>query len=222
MLVILIFIGGNTLLADIPKFDVITISFNSETYYFKMETRGQFTDNDLCYTSCYNHGVYTKTPLNIHEIIDNYLSSSPTITLYRAFHIIHLNKMRNRYNNEDFNLYLLKNKVKLKTEDLINKIEVTNAVHGNTYGYIYTNDLDTEDNNWINDYPIEKIFNLGDPEGMCTMEMFAIKGNLRPNQKWKIRWRLTLLLRNGKQKEFQEALSELHKKNIIMIGFCSC
>lgn len=116
-------------------------------------------------------------------------------------------------------IHLLDNVVKFHKDDIIGNFQIKKVTMGNSAGFIYSAGLNELDSIWINDYEIEKIFYLSDNE-MCSMEFFAIKGNLDDNEKKALKRKLEKILLN--YEEFGKVLDELYLQNIIMVGFCSC
>lgn len=100
------------------------------------------------------------------------------------------------------------------------KFDLISIKRANTMGFTYTQALNELDNYWLADYPIEELFSFG--YDICGMSMYGIKGNLQKEEKRQLKIRLERLLKDEGDAAFREELNELHKRNIIMIGFCAC
>jgi len=208
-----------TLKADIPKFDVITIEYQDSIYFLGFENKGQLLNNDLFYYN-YKNEIKSDVATEVENYLSRLASRSRNIVLYRKCERINLRKFE-RHSNGDSILYILKDEFKVKAEELTCKYEIRSAENGCTSGYAYTEELNSNDNFWIADYEIETLFNFSDNE-LCDMTLYGIKGNIRREEAAELKAQIKELFKNFKRSEFKSLLSELYKRNIIMIGFCSC
>ena len=199
-----------SLKADIPSFDVITISCNNETFYLLDESQGKLKPNDLNY---YNYkGEISE---RVQDVVERQLSYS-AIRVYRQLDVIDANQLF--HPEADIKkLYILRKDTILETTFLRDNYQIIKAENGNTYGYNWTAELNELDNYWLQDYPIESLFHIED--GMCNMTFYGIKDNLTPKEITALKVSVKTAM---KEEGFKELLSELYKRHIIMLGFCSC
>jgi len=203
--------------ADIPNFDVIEYKNNEKSIYLKTWSLGILMNNDLCYYSW--DGEYIS---EVSTFINDKILEGDSITIYTEIAIIDHTKISGMVDRDsDSILYHLKYPKRISIEDLNNEYQINSAFRGNTAGYAYSSDLKTADNTWINDYEIEKLFDLTDYE-LCSFSFYGIKNNLDKKEKAKIKSKLDSILKRHSLEAFESELSLLYKRNIIMIGFCSC
>lgn len=118
-------------------------------------------------------------------------------------------------------LYALQKQRELQDINYSENFELLSLTRGNTFGYIYSEDLKEDDNIWLEDYPIEKYFDLTNYE-ICEMSLYGIQGNYTNEEKEVLRKRLDKILKKYEADEFKKELRKLYKENILMIDFCSC
>jgi len=150
--------------------------------------------------------------------------------LYKELISIPKQKIFQNYNPEDTYyskhlFHLTGDTIELRRSNL-DSIDISKIHIGNEAGYDFPTELRKSDEDWILDYSLEKIANLDD--SYCQFELFAIKGNISKKEAKGIKAELTSLYKamhksnNYKGKKPHEYINELLKRNILMIGFCSC
>lgn len=211
-LFLVIFISSSK--ADIPTFDVITISYKDKLYYIQYETIGKLKKDDFNY-----YGHDDKIHANVNDRIEEMMNRS-SIDVFNRLEIINMAKLKGQ---RDWNskLYILKEKLTLKCKEIRKHYKIVDAVNANTYGYIWTKELSDLDNYWLRDYDIEVLFHQEDYE-MCGMTFYGIKDNITESEKRKLKLLIDSLLKKYDHVNFNKILSNLYKRNIIMIGHCSC
>jgi hypothetical protein len=211
-----LFLISGILKADIPIFDVVTISVDDKVYYIQYETRGLLKEGKLEYYSY--KGEFLGT---VAEHVDHFLRF-PETELFLNLDVINSEKFSDFTEpDSEKKLFFLKNIVVIPSKEILGNYEIISAVNGNTFGYICSQDLNELDNYWIKDYPIKLLFTFSDYE-ICDMALYGIEGNLSNKDVQIIKERIDKELKSQNQEEFKKILSELYKRNIIMIGFCSC
>lgn len=202
--------------ADVPRFDVIEFSNGSESLYIRTWSSGTLKNHDLCYYKW--NGEYID---EVEHAIEK-LFQQDSIEVFDELVKIDLYKFDKRYGGcQDSVLYILNGLQKRPVDNLKNSYSIVDAFNANTGGFCYTEELTNNDNIWLNDYPMEALFNLTDYE-LCNMVLYAIKNNVSKERKNKLRIELDSFLKVHDRKSYQKRLSELYKENIIMVGFCSC
>jgi hypothetical protein len=211
-----LFLISGILKADIPLFDVVTISVDDKVYYIQYETRGVLLEGKLEYYSY--KGEFAGT---VKEHVDNFLRF-PETEVFLNLDVINSEKFSD-FTEPDSNkkLFFLKNSVVIPSKEILGNYKIISAVNGNTFGYICSQELNELDNYWIKDYPIKLLFTFSDYE-ICDMALYGIEGNLNDKDVQIIKERIDKVLKLQNQEGFDKILSELYKRNIIMIGFCSC
>ena len=218
LIIISIFISIflNIAYADVGSFDIIKIEINKIEYYLSIYSTGTLQNHDLCYYSW--DGEYKN---EVEVILKKSFKRQDSIELFKELHIINIEKLLDFPDDLNKNLFILKKSVKMSKEYIFNNLRVLDAFNGSTYGMTYTPELQNNDNIWINDYPIEKLFNITDYE-LCSMSVYCIKGNISKQESNRIRSVLDSFLKKYERKKFKKELKRLYKKHIFMIGFCSC
>ena len=214
----ILFLTTLQLRADIGRFDVIKMTNNENTVYLKLWSPGVLKNHALCYYS--NDGTY----LNEVEFYLSRVKKSrkDSVQVYQDLTILDMRYLDERQKEgRDTFLYILKNPVNISYSQFQAEYSIADAFNGNIGGFIYTEHISNSDNYWIKNYTIEEYFSLSDDE-ICFMTIYGIKGNLSLKQKASLREKLKSFLKRPSRKLFFEELSYLYKKNIIMIGICSC
>jgi len=204
--------------ADIPVSDIVTISVNDEIYYYAYENRGRLNEAELIY---YDYQKPDSIRFNVAELVKELLAQHKSIEVYTKLDVINLEKFK----DHEERLFILKDQKTILVADIINEMEIIAAVHGNTAGYTYTEELNELDNIWIEDYPIEELFSFGNYDD-CNRTLYGIEGNYTKEEKIELKKKIESFFEVGRgiqdYQGFQKFLSALYQENIIMIGFCSC
>ena len=203
---------------DIGHFDIFTISLDGEVYYVPFESPALLKD-DLCYY--YNEDEFF---INASEFIDDILKRHESVRAFRAIDIIDLINVRKIsqlggwiYEEQ---LHKLSKETILITKIIVRKYEFIDAIRGNTYGYQYTKELNENDNYWLTEYELEYYFDINSDDEVCNFGFFGIKGNLDREEITVIENKIKKL--HEARKPIEPFLSKLYKRNIIMLGACSC
>lgn len=214
--VIILLFSFHPLFADVGSFDIIEFTKDSESYYLRFWSMGNFINNDLIYYGW--NGDNTK---KASDLIFDFAERSDSITIYASLTKLDLSKFYPQSIKQNNMLFIFQNEIKIHTCDLQENYEISKAYRGNEAGYTYSPGLSNKDNIWIKDYEIEKLFDFRDYE-LCGMSLFGIKNNLSVLEKDNLRFEIDELLKEYRYPEFKSLLKSLLKKNIIMIGHCSC
>lgn len=202
------------LIADVPKFDIIQFKIGTTIYYMRYFSEMKLHNNDLCY---YNYkDDYVK---EVRDFVDHILSNKDWYKIYKTLVIIEKKKLK-VYDGDENVLYVLKDEINLDPQYIKSNYLLLQAFVGNYGGTIFTEDLTNNDNIWIRNNSIEKLFTFNDLE-ICTMALFAIKGSVSKEGIKQIKARIENALRNSKE-AFQKELKLLYQQQIVMIGNCSC
>lgn len=213
--------------ADIPSFDVASFKYNGELYYGVYFPYSNLNTDTQSYAQSYYRDSCSASDLfkqlfqmgNI-EVFKHQVAI-PTEKLYS----------NDYYNFEGEFLYYHYNKIENIDFDSTLVSEIY-ARKGNTGGYTFTPTLSILDAHWINDYPLQNILKFSDGE-ICDMDLFAIEGNLSTNEIRVIQNRIVNAVNRRKHSSkdyynytnnetLDDIIKELHKRYIIMVGFCSC
>ncbi|MCC7444297.1 MAG: hypothetical protein IT263_05625 [Saprospiraceae bacterium] len=223
---ILFLIPPILLFGDIPHYDIIEVEYKNKKYFVHgyFNEGGVLKNRDLCY---YDHnGEYIGEVRDFVLRIGNYTDS---ITLYTSKENINVTKLScyeennlTEPDNIDNILKILNNGVRVSFKDFENNFKLLDAYHGNTGGFTYTPELKESDNAWINNNSIETLFCLNGQD-ICHYGFFTIKGTLNKKEKQKLESEMKHLIRTSEADiKFWKKISELYKRKIIMMGFCSC
>ena len=209
-----------TLCADIGSFDVFTIEMNGEEYYFPFASVGILKDNDLCY---YDYsGAYEQEVVDF--LVDKF-SQGFQIYLYRKLDVVDISPIAEILSSSEPLLYKLTDRIEVDGDSLVGAFEVTSAVHGNTVGMIFSEDLSENDNFWLQQVEIELLFSVGsvDLGGECGMDFFGIKNSMSLKEIEELKVEMNVIVTGDNYWEtFSEKLHELYTRQIIMFGTCSC
>jgi hypothetical protein len=209
---------------DTPITDIIEVLYKNKKYYVAetfME-RGVLKNHDLCYYD-YN-GEYIG---EVYDIVNMCIKEDDSIALYATIERINIAKL-NCYSDDSSPDYF--DNVLKKFDDGItisgkkfkNNFKLLDAYHGNIGLYRFTEGLKESDNIWIDNNKIENLFCLRD-QAICTYGFFAIRGRLNSAEKNKLKKELVHLLSSEEfYDKFLIKVEELYKKQIIMVGHCSC
>ncbi len=225
ILTILFTLFSLTLLADIPRVDIMEVEYQGKKYY-KWEFISHLSFTKGCVFDrhsgeyLYEEAEYFRGRHNGNEL-----------KLFKEMVSIPKSKILSHYDptdeyNSEYLIQLVGDPIKLKEEQL-DSLAITKIIVGNTAGYTYSPGLSKLDESWILDYDLEKIVKLNDGE-LCDLELYSIKGNISKEEKQGIKREIrslykAILSNNGYDgKTPDEYFNELLKRNILMIGFCSC
>lgn len=211
---------------DVPHYDIIEVEYNNDKYFVEgyFNEGGVLKNHDLCY---YDYkGEYLGEVKDFVLRIGKYTDS---LTLYSSKENINVTKLScyegnnlTQPDNIDNILKILNNGMRISFKDFEENFKLLDAYHGNTGGFTFTPELKESDNIWINDHPIENLFCL-DGQDICNYGFFTIKGTVNKKDKQKLEAEIKYLInRNEADIKFWKRVSELYKRKIILIGFCSC
>ena len=211
--------------ADIPRVDVMEVSYKGKKYY-KWSFVAHLKFEEGCVYDKQN-GDY------LYEEVEYFSNryKGDKLKFYRDLVSIRKSKIKSQYANMDNStsnnlIQLVGTQIELTGKQL-DSIAIIKIHLGNTAGYTYSPSLSKKDENWIQDYDLEKIAGFNDGE-LCDLELFSIKGNISKKEalgiKNEIRSLYDEILSNNeyKGKTPDQYFDELLKRNILMIGFCSC
>lgn len=139
MLIIVFLISIGTTNADGETYDIIEVEFNGSTYYF-----GQ---SEFC--------AYYGTSIS-SKIYDYFVFRQEVDSVVLYTKLIKINTSKLGFGERS--ILILKNKVKVSKVDFIGDFVVREITMGNWAGLVYSKDLKETDNDWINDYEIERLF----------------------------------------------------------------
>jgi len=216
IIILLLLIGLINLIilkADVGSFDIIEISNQNKSYYLVYDPEGLRLKDDLCYYD--SNGVYQG---EVQDYIGGRIEGAYEIEVYEELHVIELEKFA-FYSEFEPQLFILKNKKTISNQE--SNYEIVAARNGNTYGFVYTEELSESDNDWIKDYPIQHLLNVPD-EGFCEMALYGIQGNTTKEEIVTMKATFEKSFKKDRGSDFYKIFLKLYKINIIMIGFCSC
>lgn len=211
-----------TLKAEVSSFDIVEIEIEDQRFFFQYERIGSLNENDWCYYYKETNGdtiVMRDLELNISHFLEN---SDESNGFYSEMIIINLENIPIESSFIEKQLYILKNKTRMKWIKGQSSFRIINVHKGNIGGIIYSASLNELDNYWLNDYKIDFLFHIEDTIGLCDMGFYGIKNNYLDSELKEIRIKLYHLLNNQKHEAFEKVLEKLHRRNIIMLGICSC
>ena len=214
---LIILIINFKLRADTPSFEIITLKYDKKIYYFQIENIYDSISKDFKYYD-HNH-VFVN---NVIDRIKNCLSGKETrenYHLYKSLDILNIKKFQKEL-GFDNKLYIFKDEVIHIPKGMIDNFIIINAYIGNVSGYRYSENLKAEDNEWIRDTKMIKLFKF--PLELCTMYLFGAKDSLT---KWELEdyiQKIKKSINPGSCNILQDILTSLYKKKVIMIGFCGC
>ena len=201
------------------------VEYNGARYY-TWEFVAHLTFKESCVFDRYS-GEY----LYEEEEYFNKRYYKDNLKLYEDMIVIPKSKIESLYSNMDNSmskhLFQLVGKTIELTGNQLDAIDITKIHVGNTAGYIYSPGLSKKDENWIQDYELEKITGFNDGE-LCDIELFSIKGNIAKKEALGIKNEIRSLYKEMHNtndydgKTPNEYFNELLKRNILMVGFCSC
>ena len=225
LLTTLLTIIAFTVSADIPRVDVMEVTYQGKTYY-KMEFVAHLKFEEGCVFDrhtgeyLYEQEDYFQDRNNGDVIVlSTDIVSIPKSKVFEGYN------HRNEYDSPNL-FQLVGEQIKLSGNQL-DSIHISQIHMGSTAGYIFSNGLSKKDEDWIHDYTLEKIARFGDGE-LCSMELFSIKGNISKKEAKGIENEIRSLYneilgtRGYTGKTPDEYFQELLKRNILMVGFCSC
>jgi hypothetical protein len=194
-------------LADGFSSDIISFSIDGVQCYVRIQSQGILKNNDFCY---YLGDEY------IEEVSRVFLRFLGHLEIYTNLEIIDLS-FDSMFTSEK-KLYILKNKIEFEGAYVKEKYKLIFAVNASSFGLIHTLDLQETDNKWIRQNQMELLL-LANID-ICEMRIFGIKGKTTSEEIEKIRMKISELNKSGES--WDPYFSELYKRKIIMIGFCSC
>lgn len=201
--------------ADVGRFEIITIQYNSTLYYLKVDSRYDSISKDLNYFD--DKGNFRQS---INARVKNCFSGREKFNLYKSLEIIELKYFKDYAG--DKRLYILKNEVIHIPNGLLNKFKIIKAFQANEYGYTYSEDLKTEDNEWIKNQGITKLWTFKDKDGFCKMNLYGVKNGISKKQLQFYKNQIKKIRKSAFDSEFVKLLNGMYKEKVIMIGDCSC
>lgn len=204
---ILTFFFSHQLLADGFSSDIISFSIDGVQCYVRIQSQGILKNNDYCY---YHGDEY------IEEVSRVFLRFVDHLEIYTKLEIIDLS-FDSMFASEE-KLYILKNKSEFESAYVKEKYKLIFAINASSFGFIHTMDLQKTDNKWIHQHQMELLL-LANID-ICEMRIFGIQGKTTREEIEKIKMKVNELNKRGES--WDPYFSELYKRKIIMIGFCSC
>ncbi|MDF1699482.1 MAG: hypothetical protein P1U56_26755 [Saprospiraceae bacterium] len=212
---LLFFVFSQVAKSDIGYFDVIKFQKGEQVLFASVWSHGILKNHDLNY---YSWSGELKTSVFNH--LQSFSNRSDSLTLYDELVEFKVSKLDSDF-EQDSILFILKKPKKYLKSKILNEFEIIDAFRGNTIGYTYSSNLTNEDNIWVEDYETEILFSFSDYE-LCSMRLYGIKNNLPKDETERLKLKIDTLLKDHDYTKFNELIAKLKKKNIIMIGFCSC
>ncbi|MBK8483157.1 MAG: hypothetical protein IPL31_02055 [Saprospiraceae bacterium] len=215
-LILFILLTYNTILkAYVGSYEIITIRSNKQIYYLKIDSRYDSISKDFNY---FDHsGTFIES---ISDRIKVNFRNNNNFKLFKYLEIINLKAFREYA--MDNKLFILKSEVLHLPSGITDDFKIINAFHANTYGYTYSEDLLTEDNEWIKPHIIIKLWTFKDDDGYCHMNLYGPKNSLTHKQFEFYKNKINKTGRSIYDPEFVNILKILYRKKVIMIGQCSC
>ena len=225
LLTILLTFLALSMFADIPRVDIMEVEYQGVKYY-KWEFISHLTFTEGCVFDRY-------TEEYLYEEEAYFSNGYNGNKFYREMVSIPKSKIWSEYDStnsytSNYLVQLVGDRIELAGKQL-DSINIIKIHIGNTAGYTYTNSLSKSDENWIQDYELERIVKFNDGE-LCDIDLFGIKGNISKAEAKSIKNEIKSLykavLSNNRYdyagKRPEQYFDELLKRNILMIGFCSC
>lgn len=201
--------------ADVGRFEIITIQYNSTLYYLTVDSRYDSISKDLNYF--YDKGTFRQS---INERVKNCFNGKEKFNLYKTLEIIELKYFKDYAQGK--RLYILKSEVLHLPNGLFDKFKIINAFIANDYGFTYSEDLKTEDNQWIKNQSITKLWTFKDEDSFCKMNLYGVKNGITKEQLQFYKNQIKKVRKSTFDSEFVKLLNGMYKEKVIMIGFCSC
>lgn len=213
------------LLADIPRVDIIEVTWGEKTYFMEaLASDLQFKEGCVF--------DYDKQYICEQDSFFVAFNNRSNGQLYSDLITIPKKKLgKNYYDYADqyysSNIYYLAGTSITLIDSIIESPVFVDRLVGNPAGYITNPDLSKNDETWINDYDLEKVGKSNDRE-LCQMDFFSIKGNQNESfvqsQIVKMNDYLGRVMNDQKVdvKELETIHNDLLANHILMIGFCSC
>jgi hypothetical protein len=201
--------------ADVGRFEIITIQYNITLYYLKVDSRYDSISKDLNYFD--DKGNFRQS---INDRVKNCFSGREKFNLFKSLEIIELKYFKDYAG--DKRLYILKSEVIHIPDELLNKFKIIKAFQANEYGYTYSEDLKTEDNEWIKNRGITKLWTFIDEDGFCKMNLYGVRYGISKKQLQFYKNQIKKIRKSTSDSEFVKMLNGMYKEKVIMIGDCSC
>lgn len=202
--------------SDVPILDIAKVEIDGSKYYMRYQSQGLLKEGDLNY---YNYfGDHQPT---VEEVVKRELSYTKTYSFYKELHRVIIKNVPGGLDDTDGILYILKGEIEMSVDSIIDSIKILSAENGNFAGFIYSEDLSEVDNQWLTSNPIEEIYTFSGFV-ICNMSLYAIKGSVDEIMKREVIQKIDASIKQEERDLLEEELHKLYKRQVIMIGICSC
>ena len=214
-----LFLVSLSIFADPSKSDVFKVELDGKIYYYVQLSQGTIED-DFCYKS--EIADYEPPAFDVETGISYYIKNNKTITLYKDYFVILGHQFYHGIYSSS-NVNALFNKVgskEFKVDYFLKNYKIVDAFNVPAFAItVCSTDIKEIDSTWMEHYEFEKIFELVDGDDK-NVDFFAIKGNVGKEESENIKARLEAVVGDNDWKKYNEELSFLYKRYIIML--CEC